>query len=75
MVSYTLTITHEFSVARSFLSSQVIRESLIKAPQTYTRRILLLVIANLRTTPDTSDGKLFGSLQTFPQHPYLLAQL
>jgi hypothetical protein len=54
---YALPIAHEFSVRSSLLSPQMVAQNVVKAVQTHPLRIFLLVIANLRSAPNTLNNK------------------
>ena len=61
MVSFTLAVTNEFTIVSMLLRTQVISKSLIEALETHTIRVLLLIITNLRTAPNTNDLKFLFS--------------
>ena len=50
-----LAIANEFAVDSSLLRVQVVTQDLIEAFQANTFRFFFLIIANLRSTPDTLD--------------------
>jgi hypothetical protein len=52
-----LAVANEFSVHGSLLCAQMVAEDLIEALQTNTFRFFFLIIANLRSAPDTLDQK------------------
>ena len=52
-----LTVADEFAVDSSFLRTQMVTQDLIETLEANTFRFLFLVIANLRSAPDTLDQK------------------
>jgi len=56
-----LAVANEFSVDSSLLRAQMVAQDLIETLQANTFRFFFLVVANLRSAPDTLDQvRVFG---------------
>ena len=65
-----LAVAYEFAVDGSLLRTKMVTEDLIETLQANTFRFFFLIIANLRSTPDTLDQK--GALSFFSSLIHLL---
>jgi hypothetical protein len=52
-----LAVANEFAIDRSLLRAQMVTQDLIETLQAHTFRFFFLVVANLRSAPDTLDQK------------------
>ena len=53
--TYFLSVTHKLTVGCSFLRAEVVAQNLIETLETHSSCVLLLIISNLHSTPNTYD--------------------